>query len=465
MSAAAPALRPPAGPALVGAVFALAALAAVALGILVAAEPRLGAVAAAGLVYVAIVVRSPALGVALWVPAFSLSFLPAGNALLRAGVAGALLALLVVEVRSGRLALPALRHRLWLSATLALLVWAVASVAWASSPGLVVSEAWRASLAVLAGIAVVWVTSTRRHAIWIAAAVVAGPMLSATIGIAGGDAVDRFAAGETFGRLTGGSGDANQLAAGLVPAVALAVGLVVAVRTPAAKLLAGACVPLAVVAIALTESRGGVIALAVVLLAMLLLFRGARGTVLVVVAIAGLALAGALAMSPSATSRLTDLDADGTGRTELWRVGAQMSLEHPFGVGLNGFRAAAPSYALDPGFIDRLNLIVERPVVVHNTYLQLTAELGIAGLLLFLAVVALSLRASVRAAHVFERLGDRGTAALARASAAALVGFLAASVFVSFGFSYRMWVLLALGPALLGVAAARGASAVREAAS
>lgn len=451
-------------PALVAAVLVACGLAAISLGVLLAEAPGLGAVAAAGLVYVAIVLRSPALGVALWVPAFSLSFFPAGNALLRAGVAAALLAVLIVELRSGRLALPVLRQRLWISAVIALLAWSLASVLWSSSPQVVLAEIWRAALAVFAGVAIVWVVSERRHARWIAAAIVAGPVLSATVGLVGGDAISRYAPGETFGRLTGGSGDANQLAAGLVPAVALAVGLFIAVRHPLAKLLALACVPVAVVGIGASESRGGVIALAILLLAMVVLFRGARGTVVAVIALAAASLAVFLATSPAALNRLTDVDADGTGRKDLWRVGSSMSLDHPLGVGLNGFRVEASNYALDPGYIDRVGLVVERPVVVHNTYLQFFAELGFVGLLLFCAVAALSLRSALLAARAFARAGDVAMAALARASLAAMTGFLAASVFVSFGFSYRMWALLALGPALLTVAA-RAASSGRAAAS
>jgi O-antigen ligase len=160
-------------------------------------------------------------------------------------------------------------------------------------------------------------------------------------------------------------------------------------------------------------------------------------------------------LSPGALSRMTDFDSDGTGREDLWRIAADMSIDNPWGVGLNNFRSESVTYALDPGPLEHPVQIVSNPVVVHNTFLQMSAELGIVGLLLFLGVVAASIAAAGSAARRFERTGRRGLAVLARASVIALVAFLTASFFVSFGFGYRMWSLLALGPALLTVASLR----------
>ncbi|MGH3994209.1 MAG: hypothetical protein ACRDSN_17320, partial [Pseudonocardiaceae bacterium] len=54
----------------------------------------------------------------------------------------------------------------------------------------------------------------------------------------------------------------------------------------------------------------------------------------------------------------------------------------------------------------------------------------------------------------FEALGRADLEALARAVLVGAIGMLAASFFISAGVDKRLWILLALGPALLAVAEA-----------
>jgi hypothetical protein len=87
---------------------------------------------------------------------------------------------------------------------------------------------------------------------------------------------------------------------------------------------------------------------------------------------------------------------------------------------------------------------------------------GAIGLALFLFVAAACIRAAVKAARAFERLGMQGPAGLARSVVLGAVGLLSASFFISNATDKRLWVLLALGPALAGIAAraeARGVPA------
>ncbi len=130
-----------------------------------------------------------------------------------------------------------------------------------------------------------------------------------------------------------------------------------------------------------------------------------------------------------------------------------MSLDHPLGgVGLNNFRLESSAYVREPGSLEHVELITERPHVVHNAYLQLLAEEGVVGLGLFLALALGCMAAAWHAARRFDASRRQGLAALARAILLAIGGALVASWFISNATDKRLWALLALGPALLAVA-------------
>jgi O-antigen ligase len=130
-----------------------------------------------------------------------------------------------------------------------------------------------------------------------------------------------------------------------------------------------------------------------------------------------------------------------------------MGKDHPIlGVGLNNFREQSANYVRQPGTLEHVQLIVDRPSFAHNTYLQLLAEEGIVGLALFLALVGASLHSAYLAAERFERRGQRDLSTLARAVLVATISMLAAGMFLSAALDQRLWLLLALGPALLTLA-------------
>jgi O-antigen ligase len=95
--------------------------------------------------------------------------------------------------------------------------------------------------------------------------------------------------------------------------------------------------------------------------------------------------------------------------------------------------------------------VVDQPHVAHNIYLGFLAELGIVGLCLFLVIAAGSLRTAGLAARSFARSGDRDLELVTRAVIVAILALLAADIFISDQYSKVLWLLLAFGPALLGV--------------
>jgi len=66
--------------------------------------------------------------------------------------------------------------------------------------------------------------------------------------------------------------------------------------------------------------------------------------------------------------------------------------------------------------------------------------------------VSFAVRCLVRAARAFAGQGDVRMELLARGTLIALVGLLAAYVFISEEYSKQLWLLLGLAPALLALA-------------
>ena len=89
--------------------------------------------------------------------------------------------------------------------------------------------------------------------------------------------------------------------------------------------------------------------------------------------------------------------------------------DHPVrGIGAGNFANTSVHYLLQPGAIARDDFIVDTPKVAHNSYLEVLAELGVIGLVLFALVLAFALTCIVKATWLFERLGDRQMELLSR---------------------------------------------------
>ncbi|MGX6450048.1 O-antigen ligase family protein, partial [Patulibacter sp. S7RM1-6] len=246
-----------------------------------------------------------------------------------------------------------------------------------------------------------------RDVLVVAGAFVGGATLAVLAGVLLGSTsapVDQAAALEAAaGRLNVGITDPNYLAADIVAALAIVAGLVgvPAVRRWRPALLAA--VPVLLYGLVATQSRGGIVAAAVAVLAAIVLLRGHRRRVLAGVAIALVLLGAFLVAQPRAVERLTQDDTTGTGRTDIWRVAARVAADHPLlGVGSGNFVVVQPSYADAVGALDRPGMIVDTPLVAHDVWLQALAENGVVGLGLlaaaFLGGVAASLAAARRLA-------------------------------------------------------------------
>lgn len=361
------------------------------------------------------------------------------------------ISLLMGRQATGREALA--RNRTILVLAAAFVVWAFLSLAWAPAPGAgerPVKELIYAGLALLLMLATIL---DRRHVRWLMTAFVAGAALSVMWGaVKGGLSVSGGEAANLEGRFQSGAGDPNYLAAVLVPGIMLAGGLAVR-QSSAQRLLLALATAIMAVGIAATQSRGGLIAAGVCAVLALVIWRGRRGQIVALIGLAASATAIFFVFNPAAWHRIYAANNNGSGRVDVWQVAWRIVRDHPiFGVGIGQFPQVSPRYVLQPGALEYVSLVVEKHIVVHNVYLQLWVETGIIGLLLFLGIIAASVAAGWHAARRFDAQGDVEMSALARAAILALVGMLAASFFLSNLEAGQLWILLALGPVLAGVA-------------
>ncbi|CAN5224205.1 O-antigen ligase family protein [soil metagenome] len=237
-------------------------------------------------------------------------------------------------------------------------------------------------------------------------------------------------------RVGGPIGDPNDFAVFLLAALPLSIAGRRAGRRTWAWDLASVTI---LVAVAGTLSRGAVVGL----LAMLLfatVTRQISGTALA--GIAGVLLAlGAFTVgffpdqvSNSLTQKSAIADQNVSERLYLWHSAEQMVLDSPLiGRGPGSFSTEHQEY------VDRLPISVDHLLdVAHNTYLEVAAELGVLGLLGFLAIMVVGFRG---AWQVWRRDGDP----IAAGVTSAFVGVGLAAMFLSEQFYLPFWLLAALG--------------------
>ncbi|HUT78683.1 MAG TPA: O-antigen ligase family protein [Polyangia bacterium] len=435
----------------------LAPLAALLVGAAFSFDARAGVALTLSLIYLGVALHNLPLALILWCPLIFLEGLPEFNLAAKAG------GLLIVAVwlaglsRTREHVDSVLRRtgKLWLAVAV-LLLWLSLTLLWAEDRGLVLDDLWRWFAVALLMLVIATTVSNRRQATLMAAAFVVGAVMAVGVGIVSGDLTTSRTAIETAseGRLEGGQGDPNALAAGIVPAMILALALFMSHRDFAVRWLLVAALALLTLGLVASESRGGVLAAIAATFAALLVFRDRRASALAFVTLTVGVAAAWFAVSPNAWERVTDFDSGGSGRSDLWAVAWNVAEASPIeGVGLHNFTAVSGEYVRQPGSLERVDLVVDEANFVHNVYLELLAETGLIGLLLFVGVAAGSAHTAWRAARQFDASGDATMKTLAQAVVVALVGLLTSSFFLSSGVDKRLWIVFGLSPALLAIAA------------
>ena len=221
-------------------------------------------------------------------------------------------------------------------------------------------------------------------------------------------------------------------------------------------------IPVLIAALMRTSSRGGTIALGVLGIALVVFAPKQRR--LVYAGVLGLILVTALLVPHSGlVERFSDLSgsqdynfSSRDGRIEVWKRGIGMMLSHPaFGIGVRAFEVANGE-------------IAHSWINAHNALVQIGAELGIGGLIVFVTAAGAALRsahAAVRRTRVAPTPAgapltdfDRG---LATAAMCSLAAELTAAMFLSMAYDEMTIFVLAVPTALamLTAASVRTASA------
>ena len=252
-----------------------------------------------------------------------------------------------------------------------------------------------------------------------------------------------FAYGRVVGYSSALAGNPNDLALMLNILLPLSIALVIAGRSPWLRLLAAAAAGLSVMAIIVTFSRGGFLALSIILvLSLFWLVRLGKtalvaGAIVSVLVLAPFTPAGYL----ERLQTVSDVDSDPTGSAqERWRdmqASVAFIQAHPIvGAGL-GMDVLA------------LNELRGRQwKSVHDVYLQYGVDLGLPGLLLFLALVCASISAAWRVERETRRTGgDRRLLTLAGAIRISLVAFAVAAIFYPVAYHFYFYYLAGLASA------------------
>jgi O-antigen ligase len=433
-------------------------------GVLAGYKPPLAIALTLGLIFVVVTLANLTAGVCIFaVLSFLDTAIPVQGALSAPKLLGVMLmlswlALVTAGEREQRERI--FSHPAFLFVLTLFLGWTLISATWAEHPDATLDVFTRYVPNAFLFLIVYAAVRTRDQLLWVVGAFVIGAFLSGVYGlIVPPPAAD-------IGRLAGAGGDPNETAAAMVAGLALATALGMAMRgRPFVRTACFVAAIICMLALFLTSSRGGLIALAVALIAAVFLGGRRRGTMLAAALAAVLVTVFYFAtIAPDDVRERVTHPEGGTGRVDIWKVGWRMVENNTIeGVGAGNFPTSSIHYLLEPGKLVRDDFIVDTPKVAHNTYLQVLAELGIVGFVLFMTILLFGLVCAFKAHRAAAAAEDRELDIIARATVVALVALFAAYFFVSRDYGKQLWLLLALAPVMLEISRRELANRLSEA--
>lgn len=380
---------------------------------------------------------------------------------LRVGRIGGVLAISIVLyylLSQGR---GVLRFNALMLAALAYGAWILASAYWADNVGFVSETFFRYLLAIAYMLAFAVLVRSARDVSLVLAALAFAALVSGVFAF-----VQYLGSGDAFAELGRGAkglqGDHNFFA--LYQVIALPAALVVA-ATVKSRLLAAlsyAAVGAIVLSVPATLSRSGLLALLAVVLATLLIparffFRTVQQKfAYLCLLLSGIMLVVLLQGDPflrrasTILSEQGDTGARGSGRIDIWRTAWHGFSEQPIvGLGAGNYRARSLElFQTTPGIDTRATVEQSTGDYVHSIFIGNLTELGIIGLMLFVAVLFFTVRYLLL---TFVRARASKNLHLERISVAlliSLVGYIVSGAFLSIELSKPLWIVAGLALAL-----------------
>ena len=299
---------------------------------------------------------------------------------------------IVVNVISGRFR----RWHLLHLAALLFVVWAAGVLLIVYSPAVMPKKFWT-FVQLLVMIWMIWeLAQSRSRLLGLLIAYVLGSYVSALDTIL----LYRRAGGE-MRRFAGGGGDPNDLAMTLAAAIPMAWYLGMTYHRPIVRWACRTYIPVGLLGIGLTGSRGGMIATLVALLIVpVTMTRLSPGKL--ALAITLLAVSGGLAVAyvpktivsrlSTTTTSVEDLSLG--GRFRIWKAGIHAFAQRPMiGYGSGSFKVA---------IMPEMGIATQ---VAHNSYLSVLVEEGFVGLLLYLTMFVAVFLALMRLHGTERRFG------------------------------------------------------------
>ena len=242
-------------------------------------------------------------------------------------------------------------------------------------------------------------------------------------------------------------GDPNDLSLVLLFPLSFAVSLFVR-RTSWMSALFGLFATVAIVAaIIATQSRGGLLGLLTVFGAYGARMIKSKALLIVIGVSAALMLFAAAGISGRSSGGAAEegIDESSMGRIYAWGAAWRMATTHPLnGVGIDNF---VPNYFAYSAHWDGHNH------AVHSTWFGVLGETGFPGIIVFILMILTVARSAILALRTLEQnKAPMAARAMGHAVLAGVAGFCVSGTFLTQGFTWPVYVLLALGAAVANFA-------------
>lgn len=240
--------------------------------------------------------------------------------------------------------------------------------------------------------------------------------------------------------------DPNESAMQLLVVIPFA--LYVASRRGVWRLIGLGSMLLLVAGVVRTGSRGGFVGLAALAIWMILHVRPRRRRAMVALGVAAASVVVIVTASPATRERITSIfhpteDYNYSyreGRMQVWRRGIGYMMQRPvFGVGVQGFPVAdgVLSGKKNEGYGIKYS-------AAHNMFVQIGAELGVLGLLVFMRMLWASAAGARRILVFARRLREPDESHLAEAALGAFVAWLVGGFFLSVAYAPITFFVIAV---------------------